>query len=336
MSEVQVAHVEKEGTVIKAITRSIRFYACGGTGINLLRSYRESLTLTQDPSAAEEFFSYIDTSIANLVGVALNDTFTLKGVDGSGSDRPKNAAKIMEALPDILVKHPSKDMNIVLFSSAGGTGSVAGPLMVEELLRQGKMVIAIIVGSHETTKRTTNTIGTLQGLELAVERVGRPIVMYYHENDLGKSIADNNLKPKFVMTALTLLGSGRNTALDSSDIQNMFDYHTVTQHTPGLAMLDVLTKVEEVTGKPISYNALLRDETQLPPAIKADYDKTGYLPADSQSKNNFYFTVGVDHLSSVFDNLNKVKDDVGMQKKVIQTTTKLASGVQASATGLVF
>lgn len=324
-------------TSIKPITRSIRYYACGGTGINLLRSHREAVVLKDELGVADELFSFIDTSFANLHNVEREETFTLKGVDGSGSDRPKNAAAIKKALPEIMLANPAGDMNVVIFSSAGGTGSVAGPIILEELLRQDKSVLAIVIGSHTTVKRTTNTIGTLTGLEKTSEAVGRPIVMFYYENDLTKSDADNNIKPNFVLGSLGTLCSGQNKAMDSSDIANALDYHNVTHHEPGLAMLNVVTKADDVKGPVISYLALLKDEEQIPPRFEADYDKTGYLPAGVRTENNFYYVVSTDPLSELFDGLVKKREKIATQKQIGKVATKLGTrDTQVDGTGLVF
>lgn len=338
MSEVQVANTSEE--IIKPRTRTIRYYACGGTGINLLRSHRGDIVLKQDDGSAEELYTYIDTSFANLHNVVARETFTLKGLDGSGSDRPKNAAAIKAVMPQILLQHPPGDLNVFIFSASGGSGSVAGPLLWEELQSKNKTCMAIVIGSHETLKRTTNVSGTITGLETAVKRTGRPFVMYYSENDPAKSMVDNNIMPKFVLSSLGLLGSGRNQALDGADLQNLFDYHTVSHNKPGLAMLDVFTKPEDVkraSSRPIAYVALLSGEDQVAPAIEADYDKTGYLPADAGSKNNFFFIVSVDQLTAKFDKLKERKEEVGMKKRTGQAATTLSSeDTVADDTGLVF
>lgn len=339
MSEVMTESAAVE--TIKPRARTIRYYACGGTGINLLRSHLEDSVLGQsDPLLGLEHYTYIDTSFANLHNVATSDTYTLKGLDGSGSNRPKNAAAIKAILPQILLAHEPMDLNVFLFSASGGSGSVAGPLLLEELLSQGKMCVSIVIGSHETLKRTTNVISTLKGLEQAVERQGRPIVMYYKENDLTKSMVANNLVPKFVLGSLAMLGSGRNKALDSADIQNMFDYHLVTHNAPGLAMLDVFTKAEDIkkTGeRAIAYIALLNGEDEVAPQVEADYDKTGFLPLSANSKNNFFYTVSVGNLTTMFDRLNSLKQQVALKKQNVQSTSKLSDGKTAvDATGLVF
>jgi hypothetical protein len=327
--------------VIKQRPRTIRYYACGGTGINLLRSHREDFVLGQgDLLAGQEFFSYIDTSFANLHNVPVSSTFTLKGVDGSGSDRPRNAAAIKKLLPDILLAHEPKDLNVFLFAASGGSGSVAGPLLLEELLSQGKMCVSIVIGSHETLKRTTNVISTLKGLEQAVNRLERPIVMFYHENDQEKSLIANNLTPKFVLGSMALLGSGRNKGLDSADVGNLFDFHNVTHNAPGLAMLDVFNRAEDIkkTGdRAIAYIALMRDEDSVIPRIDADYDKAGFLPSEVETKNDYFFTVSVGNMTEMFDRLNGLKDKVALKKKTQQATTKLSDSKTAvDETGLVF
>jgi hypothetical protein len=137
-----------------------------------------------------------------------------------------------------------------------------------------------------------------------------------------------------------MLGSGRNKALDSADIQNMFDYHLVSHNKPGLAMLDVFTKPEDLAkaaARPIAYISLLTGEDQVGPQVDADYDKTGYLPGDTGSKNNFFYTVSVDHLSSLFERLNKLKANIALQKQSQQATTQLSDAKTVThATGLVF
>jgi hypothetical protein len=137
-----------------------------------------------------------------------------------------------------------------------------------------------------------------------------------------------------------MLGSGRNKALDSADIQNMFDFHLVSHNKPGLAMLDVFTKTEDLkasAARPIAYISLLTGEDQVGPQVDADYDKTGYLPADAKSKNNFFYTVSVDHLSGLFERLNSLKATVALQKQNQQATTKLSDAKTVThATGLVF
>lgn len=331
--------------LITATTRSVRFYACGGTAVNLLRGYRENQPTDKDV-LAEEKYSYIDTSQANLVNVSLSDTYLLSKpdgskIDGSGGDRSKNAAIFKKALPDILLNHEPADLNVVIFSAAGGSGSVSGPLLLEKLLSDDKTVVCVVIGSHDSLKRTTNTINTLQGLELVVSRTGRPVVIHYKENDLTKPHSVNNLAPQFVMQTLSMFASGKNAHLDSADVRNLFDYHVVTHHTPGLAMLDVYADAGELVEKvkkPIALAALLRSQEEVVPQVDPDSDTVGYLPAHkTEYKNSFYFVVSTQALGGVFGELNAKRENAAKQKQVQQKATSLLGGNTAADddTGLV-
>lgn len=325
--------------------RSVRFYACGGQSTNMLRRYRENQALETAAIRAQEHYSFIDTSIANLQNVAVEETFLVTRpdggeIDGSGSDRRANAEAIMASLPSILIQHPPADLNVVCFSAAGGSGSVCAPLLLERLLAEGQTVVAVVTGDHSSLKRTTNTISTLQGLEAAVQRLGRPIVIYYKDNDPTKSHSENDIVPQFVMSMLSVLGSGKNAHLDTADIRNMFDFHKVTHHKPCLAMLDVFAREEDLAEvkHAVSYASLLRDSESLVPVVPCDYDKAGVLPeSTAPHRSSFYFTVTIDRLSGIFKGLLEKKSLADKQRQVnTHTTSLLGNNTQVSDLGLVF
>ena len=102
---------------------SLRFYACGGTAGNLLQAHTKILSIHKD-AHAEELYTYVDTGTANLEGVESSQVFVVEGAggkQGSGKDRSRNAKLIKEALPNIMLKHKPADINVVIFSSAGGS-----------------------------------------------------------------------------------------------------------------------------------------------------------------------------------------------------------------------
>ena len=329
--------------LIQSKTRSVTFYACGGPGANLLRSHREDKPLANASVIADEKHCFIDTSTANLDGVTLEDTYVVEGLDGSGSDRPRNAKAIKEAMPAILNKFRPSDFNVVLLSAAGGTGSVAGPILIEELLNAGKKVFAVISGSHGTLKATANTIATLTGLETAVARTGRPIVMSYRENDQSKNNAANNAVALMTMSALSLLCSGKNSQLDSADIGNLTNYPAVTHFPASLAMLDVYVNEEQLLTEAtnaISHIALLKNEDAIMPSIGAAYGKYGYLPSEAAERYNesFHFVVSNSRLKGILNKLIQRREELESAQAVIERQTSLSTpNVKVdSDTGLVF
>lgn len=329
-----------QGTeILNPKVRSVRFYSCGGTGINLLRRYRENQPLERRDIYAAEQYSYIDTSTANLRNVSLENVFILEGVDGSGSERRRNAEAIQKAVPSILIAHPPADMNIVIFSASGGTGSVAGPLLLEAILAEGKAAICLVIGTHESSRHTDNVISTLQGMELAVKRLNRPIVMHYTENDPSKTFGENDIRPQFVMGALSVLCSGRNGHIDSADVMNLFDFHRVTHRVPSLAILDIFAREEDLQerNQALGYLSLLKSEEEVSPRIASEYSKTGYLPTSPDPRNSFYYLVCTDRLNKVFSALQDRKKQSALQKRVTNTTTSLIDDTASvDSTGLVF
>lgn len=342
MSNVQELNQITQG-LIKAALRSVRFYACGGTGINLLRTYMDDQPKNAD-LLAKELYTFVDTSFANMNGMSDRDIYKLKNVDGSGADRRKNAKAISAAAPEILLTHPAADLNVVVFSLAGGSGSVAGPILLQRLLSEGKSAIGVVIGDVSSPKWARNTIDTLAGMQIYAATSGRPVVVHYHENDPLVSLDENNSKSIMVMRAISIFASGRNGHLDSSDVGNMFDYHNVTAHKPGLALLDVALKEEElvkIAREPIAFAALLPTRESVSPQIGAPYRTVGYLPETNPSYNNgFYFVVSTEHLSDTIDKLVEKKEVLERAEAVQSKAAPLASlagnGVEVDTeTGLI-
>lgn len=318
--------------LIEAQVRTVRIYGCGGTGVNVLRRYRESKNLDADNIRSTEQFTYIDTGIANLLNADTAETYIVKALDpnqedGAGKNRAAWAKAIKAGLPELLLQHSAGDLNIVLFGTAGGSGSVIGPLLLEQLLADGATAVGVVIGSHDSLKATINTINTLQGLETAVSRLNRPVVIYYQENDPLRTHGENDILPQFVMAALSIFGSGRNAHLDRSDVRNFFDYNKVTHHTPSLAMLDIFARDEDLISKiphAITYGALLKSQSDLAPRIPNDYDTVGYLPETVQGNgNSLYYTVTTGGLSEIFKGLLEKKAQAEKQKQVSQKTVSL-------------
>lgn len=321
--------------------RTVRFYACGGAGTNILRAYRENQGLEFGDQRANEKYSFIDTSVANLHNADINETFLLKGADGSGSDRRKNGKAIYDLLPEILLQHEPGDFNVVVFSLSGGTGSVAGPLLLERLLREGHSAAAVVAYDSSSLNRITNTLGTMQGLEAAVERIQRPIGMFLAENDSSKSLLENNIVPQFVLSALSILASGKNAHLDSSDVANFFDFNKVTHQKPSLALLEAFVREEDLAklGSAISFAALLNDRGAVAPAFKCDYNTVGYLPEGNKSAPAFYYALSAHRLNEVIDGLLELQSRVEKEKKVAAKTLSLNNGAGGKVdeeTGLIF
>lgn len=315
--------------LINPVAKTVRIYACGGTGLNIVRRYRETKPLIDRMGMlSDERFTLIDSSLANLHNASGDDVFKLPDVDGAGKDRKAMVSVIKPHIPSIVVEHVPGDLNIVVFNTSGGTGSVIGPLLMLELLKQGHSVVGVVTGSPTSLKSSTNQLETLTDLERLVEVTGRPVVIHYTESDPNKNIMENDVVSQFAIGALSILASGKNLHLDSADIRSMLDYNRVTHHEPALVQLSVYADAKHLQSAHNSvygYIALMNKITDVAPIVEADYDKTGYLPDTSDGYNcNFFYTVSADRLDETFKELRERRKKNQLKQRVETPRVRLS------------
>lgn len=135
---------------------SVNIIACGGAGINMLR-------LALPEIAGRVTYTRLDTSNANLQA---GEAATIIGGGGSGLVRNLNAdvaVRTIAGLSDDALN--LADVNIVMCSLSGGSGSVIGPLIVGDIAsRRKRMVILLTIASTQSERHTINTLNTLQSL----------------------------------------------------------------------------------------------------------------------------------------------------------------------------
>jgi len=330
-------------TIIAPVDRTVRFYGIGGCGINLVRTHMDNMKLNQDKSNiySNELYALLDTSRSNLDGAVAEHTYIMHGVDGSGGDRKANAARFKQLLPEILDQYKPGDFNIVVFGIGGGSGSAGGPQLIEELLKRGHTVDAVLVGisAEEALRNIRNAVETMAGLEMAVARRERPIAIHYSEVDPALSYLDNDTESLLALSALSILYSGRNPRVDKADIDNFHDYNKVTPQAPALSLMRITSDVEKLRSftKVTSYIALMDSEATPAPRIQADYSKLGLISQDSTLNRSIYYTL-VGNLGSIHDNLKELQKVAEARKVVKVEKQSLVSKTTEvdEETGLVF
>jgi hypothetical protein len=148
---------DKTEMILETEHPSVAIFGCGGCGTNLVNRFGSDLSDEVD-------IRIVDTSKSNMV----DTPYKTKIIDGNGS------GKVRASNLDIINKYISseafeeeeaKDINIVIFSLSGGSGSVIGPLLINELHRQDKAVVAIVVAEMTSQLDTENTSKTFMSLE---------------------------------------------------------------------------------------------------------------------------------------------------------------------------
>lgn len=234
------------------MSNTMRVYFCGGAAINIASAMvaRSGYGHPSDARARLEV-ALIDTSRANITKIAVNHDlikdcfYQIEGVngeeiDGSGMERKTNLKAAQIAVPDILNQYPARDINIVVHSGSGGSGSVAGPTLVSELLKRGENVVVLMIGSSGCLKESKNTRDTIMTYQSISQLRQRPVVCCYFDNAT-HSMKVNNDSATMLIDLLAAVWSGNNHGLDRKDLENFLNYQVVTQFPVGLVGLGVVS-----------------------------------------------------------------------------------------------
>lgn len=220
--------------------KNIKLYCAGGAGINI-GSYFSNQTVKDNlaVSNAEIIPTYIDTSRSNLAkSIPEESVYMIEGLDGSGKVRSENYKHITDCVLDILQSHPPGDLNIVLSSGSGGSGSVIAPVLIGELTQLGVPVVVIVVGSTDSRIELENTIRTLKSYESIAQLRKTPIAGMYFQNSSKSPRKSVDADIHRAINVLSVLFSGNIDELDSSDLRNWLNYTKVTSFEPHFCNLE--------------------------------------------------------------------------------------------------
>ena len=294
----------------------LKLYGCGGAGINLAHYFQG---ISEDPNCAVVDTSYIDTSMSNLRGekkqnIDEEQIYILKNVDGSGKLRREHHIDIANVVKQVLVQHEPSDFNVVMFSAAGGSGSVIGPLIVSELLARGLPVVSVIVGSDESVIAANNTLNTLKSLEAIARKQKAPAVIAYQHNSRAESRSEVDAKLIYSVAALSVLVSQRNSELDTKDITNWIHFQKVTSVNPQLARLEIYKDEKAVNQSinPVSIASIYRNPDQPHIEAIAEYDCYGFCEQEVTGSEDIHYVISVDDVPEITRGIQATLED--MQK----------------------
>lgn len=267
---------------------SIAVYGCGGAGINIAAALANSLTAEVSPVAAEFTSYYIDTSLSNLKGQEKPDNSFLftevsEDIDGSGAVRKENHAVIAAHAAAIVQRLVPKDLNVVVHSGGGGSGSVIGPSIVSELLARDAQVIVLLVGSTDSKIRIENTIKTIKSYEGVVKLRQRPAPIIYLQNSPQTPREEVDISAQRAMQILGYFYSRQNSELDSRDLYHVLNFQKTTSFKPQVAAISLYTGEfpEAISEDAISVATLATEGTEITLGFTPEYQTAGYFPKDA-------------------------------------------------------
>ena len=141
---------------------TVSIIGCGGCGTNLIKKFYLSQHQANDKLKVD--YSIIDTSMANTQMLPTDIKVYGIGNLGSGKDRSKNVEAIMKYLDNHKnFVTEATDITILVFSMAGGSGSVIAPLLAHRLMRNSnRAVILVGVVDSSSEQDCLNTIKTIK------------------------------------------------------------------------------------------------------------------------------------------------------------------------------
>lgn len=317
---------------ISKVKGIVKIYCAGGAGVNI-GSMLEKHRGQDEVAFGEIDIVYIDTSVSNMrKHIDQDHCYMIDGLDGSGKLRSENHVEINNHIRAILLQFKPADLNIVLHSASGGSGSVIGPLLTRELLASGAPTIVLAVGSADTKLDAENTLKTIKSYESISKMVEAPVVMNYVQNSQTTSRTEaDNIMFNTVM-ALTVLFSRHNVELDSKDLFNWLRFNRVTTFPVQLASLSIIESragIKEV-GNIISVATIATEGTPTAMSEMPEYQCVGFLPEHAPepvtNKSPLHFVISDGILPEVGKHLNKILADLESAQNARMRKTGLLTG----------
>lgn len=322
---------------------SLTFYGCGGFGINLIRLIKTSNI--DNKASFDVQFRNIDTSKSNIMS---NDDADIIEGNGSGQIRKSNLEAINTYVSSkaFATVQPA-DINVVMFSLSGGTGSVIGPLLIKELERRNKAVVAITVADLSSQLYTDNTYKTIASLESICSSTQMYLPTMVFDNAASRATVDNNVvhKANLMIRYLTM----DTIEMDKSDKINFFKPDVAVGAAPGIKTLYIskvgAEKPEDSLGEVFIFkDDFIYDATTLitvstsatiTHATRVVYH--GINPAPESSNDKILAVVGAP-IAEEF--VGKVNDSLARYKAHVPKTAKInfqamTHSAQEDDTGLI-
>lgn len=293
----------------------LRAYGCGGMGTNLVKAYQ-----AEGKSDSLIDGAYIDTSGSNLSEENRKQAYLVNDLDGSGKKRDLNVEPIRKHIGPMLTSFPPDDVNLVVFSASGGSGSVIGPLLVDELLSRNRLVIPVVLGDTDSMIAASNTYKTIQTLSALSSKHKKPISIIYREMAVGSlrvEVDQSFHQSILALSWIVALTNTQNSEVDTMDVTNWLNYQRVTPHEPGLGLINIASANDKLDEQydALSVFSIYGSPSDAHGEVHAAYRATGYVGHEMGSPLHFLITQA--GLNAIADGLKRKLDEYDEKAKHI-------------------
>lgn len=298
---------------------TISIWACGGGGINVVAGIPG---VGKDKAHDEAKRYYLDTSDKNLrqngLDASADNVFLLPGANGSGGLMSENKAEIADSIGKLLAKYPHSDLNIIVSSASGGSGSPYALYLAKELLERDEAVIVMYMGSFESSKRIENTLASVRSLNGICKATGKPIAFTYRQNSKPDDRGVNESIQSDIRSLCLLYNEGLGT-IDAKDLYHWNRFEKVCDKDHYLPMPYLLriyggndpmmfTDVKEPISIASVYSSDVEPEN-LVFDILPSYTTHGIMQDSKLSVKSLHFIVTRDVLDEIVQGLMATRED---------------------------
>lgn len=173
--------------------------------------------------------SGVDTSIENVESIKIKD------LNGSGKLRRENIEPISNFIADYVSKASFEDVTIIINSLSGGSGSIIGSLITDEIIRQNKIVIMIGIIDTDSEIDTTNAFNSLRSYNNIIEQRKWYLPTVLFDNNFGRPTVDKGIDT--IIQYLTTLLTTPYIGLDKQDRVKFLNPHIFDSVEYGMKLI---------------------------------------------------------------------------------------------------
>lgn len=172
------------------------------------------------------------------------ESYKIKNLNGSGKLRKENIEDITNFVNSFASKEESfSEVNIIISSYAGGSGSTLCPLLINEILRKGKIVIVVGIIDTDSEIDTINTFNTFRSIDNFVSQHKAYLPAILFNNAFGRGIVD-----KGIDTTISNLIKFLTTPYIGLDVQDRIKFlnpNAFNGIDPGIKLLSISSELDK-------------------------------------------------------------------------------------------
>jgi len=231
----------------------------GQAGLYIVDKFEKSYTanLKDIKGFFEPEFFYIDShiGIADELGL-LEDTRFIKiqGTDGGGGDREYMlpfSKKFSDSFKGYLSKRKLHDNTLItlVYSLGGTTGSTTGPLLQQQLTKDGYNVTSVVVGDESGSKEVKNNYRALMDLEdyASKDKVAYTVTYFKNSSHEEKDKKLTDISVNGYLTTMSAKLSDFNTDIDPKEMINLYNPNSTEERrgAPGIYKITFTRGIDE-------------------------------------------------------------------------------------------